>query len=169
MQQDRDAAFMGLALAQSERAAARGQTPFGAVVVDPEGAPGGLVVGEGHNQVRADRDPSAHSEVMALRAAWRRLGSAAALRRCTLYTNCEPCLMCSTVIAQFGIPRVVVAARASDVPGSRPVLGLGLPGVAAWQNRQPDWPAVEVMQDLRREEAVRIIRAFPWEAPWDAA
>lgn len=162
---NRDTEFMGLALAQSELAAARGQAPFGAVVVDEHGQ----VVGEGHNQVRADRDPTAHGEMTALRAAWKRLGSAAALKRCTLYTSCEPCLMCSTVIAQFGIPRVVIAARASDVPGSRPVLGTGMPGVAEWVNRQQGWAPVEVVTDFRREEAARILKAFPWDAPWDGA
>jgi tRNA(Arg) A34 adenosine deaminase TadA len=53
---EQDAPFMTRALELAETAVARGQTPFGAVVVDPQGQP----VGEGHNTVRADLDPAAH-------------------------------------------------------------------------------------------------------------
>ena len=66
-----DAHFMGLALKQADAAVASGQTPFGAVVVNQSGQ----LVGEGHNTVRADGDPAAHGEVVAIRDAWRRLGS----------------------------------------------------------------------------------------------
>ena len=60
-----DARFMTRALELAELAVTRGQTPFGAVVVDRDG----LVTGEGHNTVRADRDPTAHGEIVAIRAA----------------------------------------------------------------------------------------------------
>ncbi len=62
-----DAHFMELALRQSEIAVTRGQTPFGTVVVDRNGQ----LVGEGHNTARADRDPAAHGEIVAIRNAWR--------------------------------------------------------------------------------------------------
>src|SRR5258708_21028202 len=70
-QVQQDAHFMAIALKQAELAVSRGQTPFGAVVVDS----GGQLMGEGHTSVRADLDPTAHGEIVAIRAAWRRLGA----------------------------------------------------------------------------------------------
>jgi tRNA(Arg) A34 adenosine deaminase TadA len=153
-----DAHFMELALRQAETAVRRGQTPFGAVIVDREGR----VVGEGHNQVRADLDPTAHGEVVAIREAWRRLGSWPLLAGATLYSTCEPCLLCTFVITQIGFARVVFAARGTDVPGYRPLLGVDLMQAAAWVNAQADWTPLEVVGDFMRERALEIITAFPW-------
>src|SRR5262245_807315 len=105
-QEQIDAHFMELALRQSELAIGAGQTPFGAVVLDAQGN----LIGEGHNRVRADFDPAAHGEVVALRAAWRQVGDWTKLAGGTLYTSCEPCLLCSFVITQIGLRRVVFAA-----------------------------------------------------------
>ena len=116
--------FMTRALELAELAVTRGQTPFGAVVVDRDGQ----LAGEGHNTVRADRDPTAHGEIVAIRAAWRHLGAWQRLAGSTLYTSCEPCLLCSFVITQIGIGRVVFAARGTDVPTYRPLLGADLSG-----------------------------------------
>ena len=68
---------MTRALELAELAVTCGQTPFGAVVVDRDGQ----LAGDGHNTVRADRDPAAHGEIVAIRAAWRRLGAWQRLRR----------------------------------------------------------------------------------------
>src|SRR5262249_46284585 len=144
-----DAHFMALALAQSERAITKGQAPFGAVVVDAAGQ----LIGEGHNTVRADLDPSAHGEIVAIRDAWRRLGRRQRMTGCTLYTTCEPCLLCSSVIAQLGFSRVVFAARSGDVPDFRPLMAANLTEAAAWINAQPDWPRLEVRADFMRDEA----------------
>jgi len=149
---------MELALKQAEIAVSKDQTPFGAVVVDRDGR----VIGEGHNTVRADRDPTAHGEVVAIRDAWRRLGTWQQLTGCTLYTSCEPCLLCSFVITQIGFSRVVFAARGTDVPTHKPLLGAGLAKAAVWVNAQPDWARLEVVGDFMRERAVEIIAAFPW-------
>jgi tRNA(adenine34) deaminase len=149
---------MARALELAEIAVTRGQTPFGAVVVDREGQ----LVGEGHNTVRADRDPTAHGEIVALRDAWRRLGAWPALRGATVYTSCEPCLLCSFVITQVGIGRVVFAARGTDVPGYRPLLGGDLTLAAAWVNAQPDWTPLEVVGDFMRAGALETIAGFPW-------
>jgi tRNA(Arg) A34 adenosine deaminase TadA len=153
-----DAHFMELALRQAETAVRRGQTPFGAVVVDREGH----VVGEGHNRVRADMDPTAHGEVVAIREAWRRLGAWAQLAGGTVYSTCEPCLMCVFVITQIGLRRIVFAARGTDVPGFRPLLGADLGQTAAWVNAQPEWTPVEVLGDFMRDRALQIFAAFPW-------
>src|SRR5215813_2948863 len=152
-----DRHFMELALRQAELAATRGQTPFGAVVVCNE-----KVIGEGHNKVRADLDPTAHAEIVAIRDAWRRAGSWQALRAGMLYSSCEPCLLCSFVITQIGFHRVVFAARGTDVPLYQPLLDADLSGVAAWVNAQPDWTHLEIVGDFMREHALKIINEFPW-------
>ncbi len=159
MDRDTDARFMGLALGLANAAAEKGQTPFGAVVVDVDGQ----LIGQGHNTVRADLDPTAHGEVVALRDAWRRTGSRQALAGCTVYTSCEPCLLCSFVITQLGISRVVFAARGSDVPTYRSLLDMDLLAASAWVNAQPDWPPIEVAPDFMREQALETIAAFPWQ------
>src|SRR5215471_16430004 len=129
----RDIHFMELALRQAETAVTYGQTPFGAVVVcDKE------LVSEGHNTVRADLDPTAHAEIVAIRKAWHRLGSWQKLAGATLYSSCEPCLLCSFVITQIGFSRVVFAARGTDVPAYKPLLGSDLTKASEWVNAQPD-------------------------------
>ena len=148
---EQDARFMARALELAELAVTRGQTPFGAVVVDRDGQ----VTGEGHNTVRADRDPTAHGEIVAIRAAWRHLGAWQRLAGSTLYTS-------SFVITQIGLGRVVYAARGTDVPTYRPLLGADLSGAAAWVNAQPDWTPIEVVRDFMRPRALETIAAFPW-------
>jgi len=123
----------------------------------------GGVIGEGHNRVRADLDPTAHAEIVAIRAAWRRVGRWEMLAGATLYSSCEPCLLCSFVITQIGFRRVVFAARGTDVPTYRPLLGADLTKAAAWVNSQADWTRLEVVGDVMRRRALSIIEAFPWE------
>jgi Cytidine and deoxycytidylate deaminase zinc-binding region len=86
MQEQQDARFMELALRQAATAVSRGQTPFGAVLVDRDGR----LIGEGHNTVRSDLDPTAHAEIVAIRQAWRQLGKWQMLAGGTLYCSCEP-------------------------------------------------------------------------------
>jgi tRNA(adenine34) deaminase len=157
-QEQRDAHFMELALSQAETAVSRGQTPFGAVVLDAAGR----LIGEGHNTVRADLDPAAHAEIVALRAAWREVGAWPMLAGGTLYSSCEPCLLCSFVITQVGLRRVIFAARGTDVPTYKPLLGADLTEAAAWVNAQGDWARLEVVGDFMRDRALQIIKAFPW-------
>jgi tRNA(adenine34) deaminase len=157
-QEQQDAHFMELALRQAETAVSMGQTPFGAVIVDQ----GGSLIGEGHNRVRVDLDPTAHGEIVAIRAAWRRLGAWQMLAGGTLYSSCEPCLLCSFVITQIAFRRVVFAARGTDVPTYKPLLGADLTQAATWVNAQTDWARLEVVGDFMRDRALRIIAAFPW-------
>jgi tRNA(adenine34) deaminase len=155
---DQDRHMMERALRQSELAMTRGQTPFGAVVVSAEGQ----VIGEGHNTVRADLDPSAHGEIVAIRAACRHMGTWQ-LKGCALYTSCEPCLLCSFVIIKIGIRRVVFAARGTDVPTYRPLFGADFAEAAEWVNARPDWAPIEVVGDFMRDRAREILAAFPWD------
>jgi tRNA(Arg) A34 adenosine deaminase TadA len=98
---------MALALAEAEAAAARGEVPVGAVVVD--GASGAVLAAAG-NRTEGERDPTAHAELLALRAAARRLGTAR-LAACDLHVTLEPCAMCAQAIAFARIRRLYFGAR----------------------------------------------------------
>jgi tRNA(adenine34) deaminase len=153
-----DARFMRMALREARTAAEHGQMPFGAVVVDKDGR----LVGKGHNRVRTDQDPTAHGEVVAIRNAWRKVGEWQSLTGGTLYTSCEPCLLCSFVITQVGFSRVVYAARGTDVPTYRSLLDSDFSKAADWINAQPDWEHIVVVGDFMRGPARSILAAFPW-------
>lgn len=87
---------------------AAGGGPFGAVVTR-----GGVVVAEGANRVTLDRDPTAHAEVVAIRAACAALGTHD-LSGCELHASCEPCPMCAAAIHWARLDRVVFAADRHD-------------------------------------------------------
>lgn len=96
---------MRRALDQAALAPAHGDVPVGAVVLDPEGA----VLGVGHNDREGSGDPTAHAEVVALRAAAAALG-AWRLTGCTLLVTLEPCTMCAGAIVLSRVTRVVYGA-----------------------------------------------------------
>ncbi len=107
-----DAAFMGLALEEAGKAVAEGNPPFGAVVTRD-----GKIVGRGHNRMESEGDPTAHGEVVAIRDACRALGSVT-LEGATVYTTCEPCLMCTGALIAAKVARVVIGAAWTDAPGA---------------------------------------------------
>src|SRR2546429_8526488 len=80
---------------------AHGEVPVGAVVLDPAGA----LLARAHNQRESDADPTAHAEIVAIRAAGRALGSWH-LDGCTLVVTLEPCTMCAGAVVAARIPRV---------------------------------------------------------------
>jgi tRNA(Arg) A34 adenosine deaminase TadA len=99
------AAPMARALAEAHRAAALGEVPVGAVVVV-----GGAVIARAHNRTLADKDPTAHAEILALRRAARRLG----LPRLTdaeVYVTLEPCAMCVGAMIQARIASLTFGCR----------------------------------------------------------
>ena len=96
---------MRRALTLAQRAADAGDVPVGAVVVDASGE----VVGEGWNLREAQQDPTAHAEVVALRAAAHRLGSWR-LSGCTLVVTMEPCPMCAGATMLARVDRLVLGA-----------------------------------------------------------
>jgi tRNA(adenine34) deaminase len=100
----RDADWMQTALVLAGRAAASGEVPVGAVLVQGES-----LLAEGWNQPIAAHDPTAHAEVMTLRAAGQSLGNYR-LADTTLYVTLEPCLMCVGAIVHARIARLVFGA-----------------------------------------------------------
>ncbi|QYG02832.1 tRNA adenosine(34) deaminase TadA [Massilia sp. NP310] len=96
--------YMGLALAQAQLAWDRGEVPVGAVVVKD-----GEVIATGFNQPISGHDPTAHAEIVALRAAAEKLGNYR-LPGCELYVTLEPCIMCSGAMMHARLARVVYAA-----------------------------------------------------------
>jgi tRNA(adenine34) deaminase len=99
-----DADYMDLALIEAKKAEAAGEVPVGAIVV-AEGA----VIGAGCNGPISENDPTAHAEIVALRAAARRSGNYR-LPGATLYCTIEPCIMCAGALIQARIARLVFGA-----------------------------------------------------------
>lgn len=95
---------MRLALADAEAAAAAGDVPVGAVIVR-----GDAVVAHAANRTVRDQDPTAHAELIVMRAAAKALGTWR-LEGCTLVVTLEPCAMCAGAIVLARVPRVVFGA-----------------------------------------------------------
>ena len=96
--------FMSLALDEARAAGARGEVPVGCVLVRD-----GAVVARAGNRTLADRDPTAHAEIIAIRAAAASLGSER-LEGCDLYVTLEPCAMCAGAVAFARIRRIYYGA-----------------------------------------------------------
>lgn len=99
-----DKLFMNQALKEARKAAKRLEVPVGAIIVHK-----GLVVSRGFNRRETGADPTAHAEMLAIKAASRRLGSWR-LSETTLYVTLEPCLMCMGAIIQARVGRLVFGA-----------------------------------------------------------
>ena len=97
---------MALALALADRAAALGEVPVGCVVVDAVGR----TLGDGHNRRETDGDPTAHAEMIALRAAAGAVGGWR-LEGATAYVTLEPCAMCAGALVLARVARVVFGCR----------------------------------------------------------
>ena len=109
---------MRLALAQAHAAAQAGEVPVGAVVVKE-----GALIATGRNAPIAAYDPTAHAEIVALRAAAQRLGNYR-LEGCTLYVTLEPCAMCSGAMLHARLARVVFGAADPKTGAAGSVLNL---------------------------------------------
>lgn len=100
------APFMDLAIEQAEKASRLGEIPIGAILVDKQDN----ILSTAHNQTVGMSDPSAHAEIMALRAAGNKVGNYRLLNT-TLYVTIEPCVMCMGAIVHARVFRVVFGAR----------------------------------------------------------
>ena len=113
-----DEDFMRLALAEARAAAENGEVPVGAVVVKD-----GCVIATGRNAPIEGHDPTAHAEIVALRAAAQALGNYR-LEGCTLYVTLEPCAMCSGALLHARLARVVFAAADPKTGAAGSVINL---------------------------------------------
>ncbi len=104
-------AWMDLAIEQAAKAEAAGDVPIGAVIVrsDPGAADAGRIIAAGHNRRIIDADPTAHAEMLAIRAAAAALGDWR-LSGCTLVVTLEPCCMCAGAIVLARLDRLVYGA-----------------------------------------------------------
>ena len=100
-----DERWMRAALALAEEAGAQGEVPVGSVVVRD-----GVLLGAGHNQPIGSNDPTAHAEIVALRAAASAVGNYR-LPGADLYVTVEPCLMCAGALVHARIARLVFGTR----------------------------------------------------------
>jgi tRNA(adenine34) deaminase len=128
-----DLAMMARCIELSRMAIGQREYPFACVICKD-----GEVVAEATNRVRRDGDVTRHAEMIAMSAAQKKLGSK--LSRCTLYTNVEPCAMCSYCIRETRISRVVFS-----IPS--PIMG----GQSKWQ----------VLQDKRLSRAIPEVFGGP--------
>ena len=101
----KDIQFMQLALAEAQIAAEKGEVPVGAVVVKD-----GEMIAKAHNLRELSKDPTAHAELLALKAAAEQL-NAWRLSGCTLYVTLEPCPMCAGALVNSRVDRVVYGTR----------------------------------------------------------
>ncbi|MGA2086036.1 MAG: tRNA adenosine(34) deaminase TadA [Terracidiphilus sp.] len=145
-----DQEAMQAALAEARLAAETGETPIGAVVVR-EGAPGREIVARGQNRVLRDLDPTAHAEIVALRAAAAALGNYR-LPGCTLYVTLEPCAMCAGAMIHARLDRLVFAAADPKAGAAGSVLAvLNHPQL----NHQ-----MQVEQGIAADESAELLRSF---------
>jgi tRNA(adenine34) deaminase len=100
-----DELYLREAIVEAQAAEQTGEVPVGAIIVSPTGE----ILARGNNRVLRDSDPTAHAEIVALRAAGQALKNYR-LTGCTLYATLEPCAMCAGAILHARISRLVYAA-----------------------------------------------------------
>jgi tRNA(adenine34) deaminase len=141
-----DLEFMEAALAEARLAAEAGEVPIGAVVVRE-----GEIVARGQNRVLRDLDPTAHAEIVALRAAALVLGNYR-LNGCTLYATLEPCAMCAGAMIHARLDRLVFAASDSKAGAAGSVLAV--------VNHERLNHQMDVEQGILADEAGELLRGF---------
>ncbi|EAS49763.1 cytidine/deoxycytidylate deaminase [Aurantimonas manganoxydans SI85-9A1] len=138
--------FMDIALEEARLAAARNETPVGAVIVR-----GDEIIARGGNETRQRNDPTAHAEIVAIRAAAARLGSER-LPDCDLYVTLEPCAMCAAAISFARIRRLYYGA--ADPKGG------GVDAGPRFFSQPTCHHAPEVYSDIAARESAELLRGF---------
>ena len=138
--------FMDMALEEARAAGARGEVPVGCVIVRD-----GTVVARAGNRTLADRDPTAHAEIIAIRQAAALLGSER-LDACDLYVTLEPCAMCAGAVAFARIRRLYYGA--ADPKGGAVDNGVKFFGSPSCHHRP------EVYGGLAEAEAGALLKTF---------
>ncbi|WP_233245772.1 tRNA adenosine(34) deaminase TadA [Marinicauda salina] len=144
----RDEALMKRALAEAQAAAAAGEAPIGALVVDPQTD---AVVAAARNAPIAEHDPTAHAEILALREAARKRGNYR-LTGLELFVTLEPCAMCAGAISHARISRLVYGA--SDEKG-----GAVEHGPRFFEQPTCHWRP-DVVSGVMAEESADLLRGF---------
>ena len=137
---------MQAALAEALTAASAGEVPIGAIVVRE-----GMVIAGGQNRVLRDIDPTAHAEIVAMRAAAEALGNYR-LNGCTLYVTLEPCSMCAGGMIHARLDRLVYAAADPKAGAAGSVL-------AVLNHPQLNHKMI-VEQGILAEESAEMLRGF---------
>jgi tRNA(adenine34) deaminase len=141
-----DIDFMQAAFAEARQAAQAGEVPIGAVIVRD-----GAIVATGQNRVLRDLDPTAHAEIVVLRAAAAALGNYR-LNGCTLYVTLEPCSMCAGAMIHARLDRLVFAATDPKAGAAGSVLAvINHPQL----NHQ-----MQVEQGILSNESSELLRSF---------
>lgn len=138
--------YLDAAFDEARAAASRGETPVGAVIVKD-----GQIIARAGNATRAGHDPTAHAEILAIRAACAALGDER-LPGCDLYVTLEPCAMCAAAISFARIRRLYFSAF--DLKGGAVEHG------PRFYNQPTCHHAPEVYGGLREQEAATLLRAF---------
>jgi len=138
--------FMQIALEEARAAGERGEVPVGCVVVR-----GGEVVARAGNRTLADKDPTGHAELLALRAAAATLGTER-LTDCDLYVTLEPCTMCATAMSFARIRRLYFGA--ADAKGGAVENGVRFYSAATCHHRP------EVYGGINESECAGLLRDF---------
>ena len=134
------------ALREARSASEAGEVPIGAVVVQE-----GAIVARGQNRVLRDHDPTAHAEIVAMRAAALALGNYR-LNGCTLYVTLEPCAMCAGAMIHARLDRLVYAAADPKAGAAGSVLSV--------LNHPRLNHLMQVEQGILAEESAELLRSF---------
>jgi tRNA(adenine34) deaminase len=141
-----DLEAMQAALAEARRAAEAGEVPVGAVIVHED-----AILARGQNRVLRDNDPTAHAEIVAIRAAAVALGNYR-LNGCTLYVTLEPCAMCAGAMIHARLDRLVFAAADPKAGAAGSVLEV--------LNHPQLNHKMQVEQGILAEQSAELLRSF---------
>lgn len=138
---------MDIAFAEAREAAMRGEVPVGAVLTDADGR----IMAHAGNRMEERLDPTAHAEILAMRAAAQARGTAR-LVDCDLYVTLEPCPMCAQAISFFRLRRVIFSAY--DAKGGGVEHGARIFDASSCHHHP------EVVGGVRETESSNLLRAF---------
>ena len=138
---------MNLALEEAQKAAAAGEVPVGAVIVNARGR----VLASSGNRTRRDCDPTAHAEILVIRQAAAALGQER-LVGCTIYVTLEPCAMCAGALVHARLARVIYGA-------SDPKSGGTAHGARVFSHSQAHH-VPEVISGICEEDCVELLKVF---------
>lgn len=141
--------YMQRAMELARQAALQGEVPVGAVLVDPVK---GAIIGEGRNGPIARHDPTAHAEILAIRAGALAIGNYR-LPGLHIYVTLEPCAMCAGAISFARIEKLVFAA--ADAKG-----GAVINGARFFEQETCHWRPEVAQDESYREEASQLLKGF---------